>query len=400
MGKINLSKAPTYYRAPVGRGLATSSSVRDAGGRFGAGLVTGLAVITRGEALGHNAWIDTSFIAQVDGAMRANDAGVKSRYTHPDMSGDGLAKGLGRVTWTPSESTDVVRGDLHFWKSSRKTPEGDLGAHILERAGEDPSSFGASISFTRDIDAEIEFMLQHGAIKDKHGYLDISGFKSPDPLNVNNYPHVRLAKLRAVDIVDDPAANPDGLFARDEVFQEAEALLSYITGEATGVKPELVMLGVDPDRVGGFLKRFLSTRGLSIVKANELGKLAEGNFSESAAEVEVVETPAAPAAQPAAVTEVKPANAAELSSDSTREELKRFVCEFGEQGAHWYIEGISFSEAQSRKLTQLQAENEKLRKELELSKQSETVPLSQGGGDPASPSKTRGGFVTNIRLKD
>jgi hypothetical protein len=217
--------------------------------------------------------------------------------------------------------------------------------------------------------------------------LDISGFKSPDPLNVNNYPHVRLAKLRAVDIVDDPAANPDGLFARDEVFQEAEALLSYITGEATGVKPELVMLGVDPDRVGGFLKRFLSTRGLSIVKANELGKLAEGNFSESAAE-------------PAAVTEVKPANAAELSSDSTREELKRFVCEFGEQGAHWYIEGISFSEAQSRKLTQLQAENEKLRKELELSKQSETVPLSQGGGDPASPSKTRGGFVTNIRLKD
>jgi hypothetical protein len=230
--------------------------------------------------------------------------------------------------------------------------------------------------------------------------LDISGFKSPDPLNVNNYPHVRLAKLRAVDIVDDPAANPDGLFARDEVFQEAEALLSYITGEATGVKPELVMLGVDPDRVGGFLKRFLSTRGLSIVKANELGKLAEGNFSESAAEAEVVETPAAPAAEPAAVTEVKPANAAELSSDSTREELKRFVCEFGEQGAHWYIEGISFSEAQSRKLTQLQAENEKLRKELELSKQSETVPLSQGGGDPASPSKTRGGFVTNIRLKD
>jgi hypothetical protein len=99
-----------------------------------------------------------------------------------------------------------------------------------------------------------------------------------------------------------------------------------------------------------------------------------------------------PAEQSAPVTE--------LSSDNTREELKKFVCEFGEQGAFWFIEGISFAEAQSRKLGQLKSENEKLRKELELSKQSETVPLSQGGGDQASPSKARGGFVTNIRVKD
>ena len=400
MSKSKLSKAPTYYRAPIGRGLAPTSAVKDAGGRFGAGVITGMAVITRGEALGHNAWVDTAFIAEVDAALRAADAGVKSRYTHPDMSGDALAKGLGRVTWAPSESTDVVRGDLHFWKSSRKTPEGDLGAHILERAGEDPSSFGASISFMRDADAEIDFLLQHGATKDKYGNIDLSGFKSPDPLNVNNYPHVRLAKLRAVDIVDDPAANPDGLFARDEVFQEAEALLSYIVGETTDKKPELVMLGVDPDRVSGFLKRFLSTRGLSIVKANEMGKLAEGNFSEQPEVTEVVETPApvepAPAAEP--VAEVKPANVADLSSADPREEVKRFVCEFGEQGAFWYIEGISFAEAQSRRLQQLQTENEKLRKELALSKQSESVPLSQGGGDPTSPSKTRGGFASMIRL--
>ena len=136
------------------------------------------------------------------------------------------------------------------------------------------------------------------------------------------------------------------------------------------------------------------------MKANEMGKLAEGNFSESAAEVEVVETPAPVAEEtPVAAEEVSPANAVELSSDNTREELKRFVCEFGEQGAFWYIEGISFAEAQSRKMQQLQAENEKLRKELELSKQSESVPLSQGGGDPTSPPKTRGGFVTKISVK-
>jgi hypothetical protein len=401
--KSNLSKAPTYYRAPVGRGLSATSGVLNAGGRFGAGLITGLAVITRGEALGHEAWVDTTFISEVNAALKVADAGIKSRYTHPDMSGDGLAKGLGRVTWAPSDSPDVVRGDLHFWKSSRKTPDGDLGEHIIERASEDPSSFGASISFSRDVEAEIKFMLQNGATIDRDGNVDLSRFKSPDPQNVNNYPHVRLAKLRAVDIVDDPAANPDGLFARDEVFQEAEALLSYLTGETTGKKPELVTLGVDPERASGFLKRFLSTRGLSIVKANEMGKLAEGNFSEPTEVAEVVETPVAvePVAEATseAVPEVKPANAVEFSSADPREEVKRFVCEFGEQGAFWYIEGISFAEAQSRRLQQLQSENEKLKKELELSKQSESVPLSQGGGDPASTSKVRGGFVSNIRLK-
>jgi len=307
------------------------------------------------------------------------------------MSGDGLAKGLGRVTYAASESPDVVRGDLHFWKSSRSAPDGDLGLHVLERAAEDPTSFGASISFTRDIAAEVEFMLANGAKQDRYGNIDLTNFKSPDPENTNNYPHVRLAKLRAVDIVDDPAANPDGLYARDEVFEEAEALLSYITGETKDKKPELVMLGVDPDRVGGFLKRFLATRGLSIVKASEMGKLAEG--SAEATEPEVVTQVEAPAKE-------SPVEPAKFSQEEVREELKRFVCEFGEQGAFWYIEGVSFAEAQSRKIEQLRSENEKLRKELELSKQSESVPLSQGGGDPTSPPKSRGGFVTNIRLKD
>lgn len=389
--KKNLSKAPTYYRSGIAKGVVSQQPVNFYGGKFGAGLIPGVAVITRGEALGHDAWVDRDFIAQVDAAMAASANGVKSRYTHPDMSGDGLAKGLGRVTHAVSESPDVVRGDLHFWKSSRTAPDGDLGLHVLERAHEDPTSFGASISFTRDIEAEVEFLLAHGAKQDKYGNIDISGFKSPDPENKNNYPHVRLAKLRAVDIVDDPAANPDGLYARDEVFEEAEALLAYITGETTDKKPELVMLGVDPDRVGGFLKRFLSTRGLSIVKANEMGKLAEGNVE--ATEPEVV----TPAEVPTQEVQAEPAK---FSQGDVREELKRFVCEFGEQGAYWYIEGISFAEAQSRKLEQLKSENEKLRKELELSKQSESVPLSQGGGDPTSPPKTRGGFVTNIRLKD
>ena len=391
--KKNLSKAPTYYRSGIAKGVEGTKVSFD-GGKFSAGVVPGIAVITRGEALGHDAWIDSQFIAQVNEYLKLSGQGVKSRYTHPDMSADGLAKGLGRVTWSPSENADVVRGDLHLWKSSRSTPEGDLGLHVLERAAEDPESFGASISFTRDIEAEVEFLLAYGGKKDKYGNIDLTGFRSPDPKNVNNYPHVRLEKLRAVDIVDDPAANPDGLFARDEVFQEAEALLSYITGETTGAKPECVMLGVDADRVGGFLKRFLSSRGLSIVKASDLGRLAEGNIEETAPEtVEQIESLSAEAPATSAP-------ATEFSSDNTREELKKFVGEFGEQGAYWYIEGISFAEAQSRKLEQLKSENEKLRKELELSKQSETVPLSQGGGDPTSPPKARGGFVTNIRLKD
>lgn len=412
--KNDLRRAPVYFRAGVAKGLEQVLDIQADGGRFGAGFIPGVAVLTRGEALGHGMWVDREFIAQVDAALKADSQGVKSRYTHPDMSGDALAKGLGRVTWAPSGSPDVVRGDLHIWKSARNSPDGDMGAHILERATEDPASFGASISFLHDFEAAEAHFIAHGG-KVVDGYWDATNFKSPDPENKQNLPHVRLAKLRAVDVVDDPAANPNGLFHRDETFQEAEALLAYaIGGETRGPKPELVKLGVDPDRASGFLRRFLSTRGLSIVKAKNMGRFAEGDTNAAEGEIAKVETEA-PVAVAEAVTdanetetetEVEPepsANVtttkvvAELGAGDPRAEVKRYLAAFGAQGGQWYAEGLTFEQCYAKRLEQLSADNAKLRKQLELHQQSEPSALSQGGADKTS--KKGKGFSSKLRIQ-
>ena len=151
----NINKKPTTFRGPLSTGLAEDSKIETDGGEYGAGLISGFAVITRGEALGHDFWVDEVFIGQVSEALTKGS--VKSRYTHPGMSSDGLGKGLGRVHFQESEEKDVVRGDLHFYKSSRNAPDGDLGGHVLSLASEDPESFGASIVFYHDQEAEDEF---------------------------------------------------------------------------------------------------------------------------------------------------------------------------------------------------------------------------------------------------
>lgn len=418
MSKGSLEKAPSLYRSDVARGLAAGSEVSKKGGRYGAGLIEGFAVITRGEALGHGLWIDREFIASVDAAMSGARSGVKSRFTHPDLSGDGLAKGLGRVYWRKSESEDIARGDLHLWESSRKSPDGDLGGYVLTRADEDPESFGASISFAFDVEAtKAHFLANGGKIKiGEYGeqIWDASEFRSTDPLNVGKLPHARLAELRAVDIVDDPAANPDGLFHRDETLKSAESLLEYALG-LSDRKPEIASFGIDPDRAGGFVRRFLNSRGLSLMKLkglNEAGVLADdAPPKDQAANVEDQEILDEEGAQdPVSETEPKTDEekegdsasppASENSALSAREECRRFVDAFGAaRGAEWFASGLSFDAALEKFAAELKAENEKLRKQLKAAASAESAPLSSGGADEQrSGSKSGAGFASRIRF--
>src|SRR5262249_52510187 len=86
------------------------------------------------------------------------------------------------------------------------------------------------------------------------------------PDNKKNLPHFRLGTLQAVDSVDDPAANPNGLFHRaDKVAVEAEQLLAWGLG-LSDKRPQLAALNldVDPDRLAGFVQRFLTRHKLTI----------------------------------------------------------------------------------------------------------------------------------------
>ena len=249
-----LRSSSRLFRAGVARG-ADGRIVRD-GGDFGAGLITSAAVITRGEALGHYMWIDHEMIARTADLINASEKGTKGRFTHPSMSGDGLGKAIGRWKQAVAEDSEA-RADLHLYESAHKTPDGALAAYVMDLAEEDPAAFGVSIAFDPDYGAEDRFVAEH---EDEEG-----DFHSPDPDNEKNYPHARIASLAAADVVDEPAANPNGLFHRgDEICFEADRVLAYALG--LSVEEPESFLGLHPSRIRAFVQKYLAGNNLRIVQ--------------------------------------------------------------------------------------------------------------------------------------
>ena len=285
-----LAHRPKHMRSDVARGLLASkpaaegepppSLVEREGGTLKAGLIRSMSMVTRGEALGHGLWLDSEFIAQVSAAAQASPKGVKARFTHPSLSGDGLGTFLGRIQFDREQDGRVL-GHLHLSQAAHRSPDGDLGSYVMDLAEEDPSAFGASIVFDWDWPAMEQLLLDNGAQyvddPDYGRYLDLTEFVSPDPDNTDNLPHARLKELRACDVVDSPAANPDGLFHREQQFaQEADALASFALGLSSS-PPALASLSVHPDRVKGFCQRFLESHGLQIVRKETAAGEAQGS---------------------------------------------------------------------------------------------------------------------------
>ena len=268
---VDLTKESEIYRAPVTRGLAKSEDVPvdRQGGKFKAGLIRGASMITRGEALGHGMFIDAVMLKQVADAINASqEFGIKSRFAHPDMSGDGIGKMTAKA-FDAHVSGDQVIGDLHMLDSAKRTPDGDLASYVMDLAQEAPEAFGTSIAFQVDRAAMEEFRvanLKEIERTDRDGMpIKRREFQSPDPLNKKNQPHVRLKKLTAVDVVDEPAANPNGLFHRGpfDLLQHGDAALEFAFG-LTDEAPDLTALGIDATRLRGFVARFATSHGITI----------------------------------------------------------------------------------------------------------------------------------------
>lgn len=260
---------PAYFRAEAVR-EAPKRVDREAGE---AGVIHGYAVITRGEALGHGVWADATFLGQVAEALGAQARGLKSRFTHPGLCSDGMGKYLGRSrgAWVDG---DTVRSDLFISPAAAKSPDGNLAEYVLTLAEDDPEAFGASIVFTRDRGAEEEFALANGEEHEDENGDTRRRFKSPDPDNEHNLPHVRLASLRASDVVDEPAANPGGFFSDgEELAWRAEEALSFFLG-LTDQPPPAAAIGLHPDRAKAFFEGFLQRHQLTVSK--ERAARAEG----------------------------------------------------------------------------------------------------------------------------
>ena len=156
-----------------------------------AGIIRGVSLITKGPALGHGVMIDDKTLEQVKTAAEQYSGGLKVKLNHSGGAGDIV----GYID-TLRVSGEKLLGDLHLLQTSPHR------AYILEIAERIPDTFGLSIAFSGPSE------------------------KSTDKLTTLQ----RCSEIYSVDLVSEPAANPNGFFARklkqlesdDSEYPEAE----------------------------------------------------------------------------------------------------------------------------------------------------------------------------------
>lgn len=156
---------------------------------------------------------DKESLAGIVKLGNAKNGGLKSRFTHPDMSSDGLGKFLGRVRdlrmdnaldERTNKTVPAVRGDLFFDTTALDTPpEGGkpLGLYVMDLAESDPTALSSSIV------VEPDRYIDDG----KGGLVKLEDHEEP-PDGVT--PLWRPRALHASDIVDTGDA-VDGLLSAD-----------------------------------------------------------------------------------------------------------------------------------------------------------------------------------------
>jgi hypothetical protein len=151
--------------------FAASAGVIDAQ----TGIIRGVSLITKGPALGHGVMIDDKTLEQVKKAAEQYSGGLKVKLDHSGGAGDIV----GYIDTLRIEGEKLL-GDLHLLESSVHR------AYILEIAERIPDTFGLSIAFSGPSE------------------------KSADKLTTLQ----RCSEIYSVDLVSEPAANPNGFFAR------------------------------------------------------------------------------------------------------------------------------------------------------------------------------------------
>ena len=216
-------------------------------------VIYGVSIMQEGEALGHGVLIDSTMNQQAVDAINGSPNGMKSRFTHPGMCADGLGKQLGRIKNARLQADKAV-GDLYLSKFAANAPDGDLATYVMDMAEESPQDFGLSIAF----DGNAVWKMADGTeikVDDPSLANDDDGFDKPDDATTD-MPFARITKMRAVDAVDEPAANRDGLFAKAFAStSSADAAQAFAQLDAMRER-----MGLSADRVHAFLTNYLAAR--------------------------------------------------------------------------------------------------------------------------------------------
>lgn len=209
-----------------------------------AGVIRGVSLITVGPALGHGVAIDRKTLEQVKTAAELYTGGLKVKLDHSGGAGDII----GYIDTMRIEG-DKLLGDLHLLQSSPHR------TYILEIAQRIPDTFGLSIAFSgpSEVGSDKKTILQ------------------------------RCSEIYSVDLVSEPAANPDGFFSRK--LKELESVMpkNEPSGTPQNNNP---MNEEDKKAIGGMIESAVMALNDRLAKI-EAGMAADASVDSAA------DTPAA-----------------------------------------------------------------------------------------------------------
>lgn len=280
------------FRTDITRGIAEGQNGVDREH----GIIRGFAVMTKGNVKDCRGWeIDDETLEGISAAGNKVKIGQKSRFGHPNMSSTALGTFLGRAKNFRRDG-DIVRADLFLDETAYDTPEGDLATYVMNLAESDPDAFGTSVVLG---DYDLEYRLDEQGNKKKGE----DGKELP--------PCLRVKKLFAVDVVDDPAAN-NGMFGGMSFFNPDVKL----SAEATQFLDKFLSNPDAVTKVIGFLERYRANKE----QIEEIGNPKKEGFNMEL-DLSKLSFEQLKAGRPDLVTEIETAAGAALTSEFNEQKI-------------------------------------------------------------------------------
>jgi len=363
-----VAQTPAAMERSVGRWFMSSPLYGVGGHDVDAtkGIIRNVAIATVGQTKNKISF-DQETIGSLVELGNAKRGGVKVRFGHPNISNTALGTFLGRAKNFRATS-GVARADLFLSGVAKETPQGDLWQYVTSMAAKEPDAFGVSVV----IDFDSYYMRNADGEKQK---LDGPG--------AGDQPFFgQVAKFHAADMVDDPAANPDGLFSAWAMDSWAGQVTEFLD-----THPEIFAYAEQhPDVMDAFMARYKAYQERRASAERKEAVMADAKAAEkmeTKPEVKVdakaaeAQTPKAETVQmeaPAKAAEPTPpaAESAEpppVESPDPRAEFKRMVETFGaEFAAQAYADGLTYEQALTKHYEKVKAENAELRTKLAAQK--------------------------------
>lgn len=229
------------------------------------GVIYGVSLITEGPALGHGVYIDATTLQQVMLAAQNYAGGLKVKMDH----GGGAGDIVGYIDNLRIIGPKLI-GDFHLLQSSEHR------TYVLEIAQKIPDTFGLSIAFSgTSEEGEDKRVMQ------------------------------RCTEIYSVDLVSEPAANPDGLFSRRAPSDKIQSVeTKNIKMSDTPTTPP-----VDPnaEMLSQIAARLAKLEAFAFPPAKEPEAVACSTKADDAVLLALKEFAAKFASAPAAVSIVAPA---------------------------------------------------------------------------------------------